>query len=304
MTVLELFCGIGTVSYVLKKRQQLFSGAKVTAGIDLNENAQIMFEANFDSAFLKKDIGTLTSQTLRQFNADLWWMSPPCQPFTRRGLRRDQKDNRTQALLHLIEVINEVLPRVVVLENVVGFEGSSTFQTLTSRLVSSGYYVTYRKLCSSCFGLPNLRPRVFLVASIGNPVEIKLPVPATRERLAGFLDDELTEQCDYAVDSSFVTSYWNAIHVCAPSDDLSRCFTSAYGRSHVRSGSYLEVAGGFRRFTPREVARILGFGDDFSLPARLNKHQQWKLLGNAISVPCVEHILQSVFSSVVYSSRP
>eukprot|EP00438_Fugacium_kawagutii_P036545 Skav231225 [mRNA] locus=scaffold813:188111:190842:+ [translate_table: standard] len=37
--------------------------------------------------------------------ADLWLMSPPCQPFTRTGHRRDVLDPRCRALLRLVDAL-------------------------------------------------------------------------------------------------------------------------------------------------------------------------------------------------------
>jgi hypothetical protein len=65
------------------------------------------------------------------------------------------------------------------------------------------------------------------------------------------------------------------------------CFTAAYGRSHVRSGSYIRTASGVRRFSPFEIARLLGFDRSFRLPPQLSLHKAWRLVGNSLSVDVV-----------------
>jgi len=74
------------------------------------------------------------------------------------------------------------------------------------------------------------------------------------------------------------------------------CFAASYGKAIVRSGSYLETEKGHRRFSPREVARLLGFRDDFRLPDTLSFQRQWHLLGNSLSLPAVRHVLNGLFN--------
>ena len=61
---------------------------------------------------------------------------------------------------------------------------------------------------------------------------------------------------------------------------ITSCFTSAYGKSPVRSGSYLITSDGLRRFSPEEILRLLGFPRWFSLPPELRPRTAWKLVGN------------------------
>ena len=73
-------------------------------------------------------IEMLTTKALQEFNAMIWVMSPPCQPHTRQhsNQNEDIHDPRSKSFLHLCEMIStlgsEYLPKVILLENVVGFE--------------------------------------------------------------------------------------------------------------------------------------------------------------------------------------
>ncbi|MCA9186572.1 MAG: DNA cytosine methyltransferase [Planctomycetales bacterium] len=75
---------------------------------------------------------------------------------------------------------------------------------------------------------------------------------------------------------------------------ISSCFTAAYGRSHVRSGSYLAMDDRFRRFAPREILRLLGYPDSFVWPEHLSLRQSWRLLGNSVSLRAVAHVLRAI----------
>lgn len=73
-------------------------------------------------------IEKLTKTSLQDYHATVWVMSPPCQPHTRQhsNQEKDINDPRSKSFLHLCEMISclgsEYLPRIILLENVLGFE--------------------------------------------------------------------------------------------------------------------------------------------------------------------------------------
>ena len=85
-------------------------------------------------------------------------------------------------------------------------------------------------------------------------------------------------------------SAMDIVDVLRPSD-VASCFTSAYGRSPVRSGSYVRTEDGVRRLTPTEIVGLLGFPRQFSWPCDVSFRQAWRLAGNSLSVPVVRQVL-------------
>jgi DNA (cytosine-5)-methyltransferase 1 len=69
------------------------------------------------------------------------------------------------------------------------------------------------------------------------------------------------------------------------------CFTSAYGKSIMRAGSYLKCGEGARYFSPEEIARLLHFPADFRFPEGVELRRRWHLLGNSLSVIAVRQVL-------------
>ena len=290
MLILELFSGIGAVSVACRNWKE------VVCAVDINQSAMEVYRANFDSPTLLQEIASLSDRQLAELRADIWWLSPPCQPFTRRGLKRDHTDKRTKPLLRLITAIKTIRPANIALENVVGFENSATFEYLAATLEAADYQIATTRLCSTDFGLPNLRPRFFLAASRGDEPNLQ-PIFARRQqrKLSEFLDTEpdlVRWRNDLAVDGKLIENYRQAINVVTPDSCSSRCFTSAYGHSLVRSGSYLQTGDRWRRFSPSEMCRLLGFPPGFRLPTeQLSTQQLWKLIGNSVSIPCARYVL-------------
>lgn len=289
MKILELFSGIGAVSVATH------DSGDVVCSIDINQLAMLVFRTNFDTPVWIQEISSISNQKFKDFQADLWWMSPPCQPFTRRGLKKDIDDPRSSAILRIIDAIEHVQPNHIALENVMGFENSETHQRLIEILERNGYRYASIQLCSSNLGIPNIRPRYFLTASrLTAPKLIPPTQPHSPVKVSELLDSNDALPDGLAVDEADLKKYYEAVNIVSPQSTITRCFTSAYGRSNVFSGSYLKSSQGYRRFSPREIARFLGFPDRFVLPQELTTQQLWKLIGNSVSVPCVRYVLSSL----------
>ena len=146
--------------------------------------------------------------------------------------------------------------------------------------------------CPSRFGLPNQRPRVFIVAS-RKPLKT-IPQPDLPARpLADFLD--AAEEEGLYLQAEAQTRHHQGLDLVTAADRRSACFIGGYGRRFVGSGSFLKMERGVRRFTPSEVARLLGLPDSFRFPERLSFEVRYRLLGNGLSIPvatwALDHLL-------------
>ncbi len=326
--LLELYCGIGGCAAALGDT----SAARVVAAVDVNRVALSVYRHNFPHPARASLVESVPADQLRQWDADLWWMSPPCQPFTRRGLRRDLDDPRAETLLAVLDRVTEVRPTYLGFENVPGFQGSGGHRRLLATLERAGYRsIVERLLCPTDFGIPNRRRRYYLVASRGSlltppprprPAGVKLaphePGPAAQVhgpthpysnagprdpslRLgssAGLLDRYLDPEPDPTLEvAPELLEPFRGVHDVLRADEpaaVTSCFTSAYGRSIVRSGSYLATRRGLRRFSPTEILRLLGFPAGYRLPADLPLKNAWRLAGNSLSVTVMRAVLSTV----------
>ncbi|XP_075068012.1 tRNA (cytosine(38)-C(5))-methyltransferase [Mixophyes fleayi] len=166
LRVLELYSGIGGMHCGLTE-----SGvsAEVVAAVDVNTTANEVYKYNFPNTPLwPKTIEGITLKELDNLSFDMILMSPPCQPFTRIGLKGDVSDPRAKSFLYVLEVLPRLKkpPTYILLENVKGFESSAARDALIRTLQSCGYGYQEFLLSPTCLGIPNSRLRYFLIAKL------------------------------------------------------------------------------------------------------------------------------------------
>ena len=142
---------------------------KVVGAFDVNPNANVTYQHNFpDVPVNKSDIKKLTVRQLESYHANVWVMSPPCQPHTRNGQKRDAKDPRSFGFLNLMEVLRHMThpPKLFFLENVEGFENSESHHVLlnTFKELATHYHTEEYILSPTQFGTPNQRDRYYFIA--------------------------------------------------------------------------------------------------------------------------------------------
>lgn len=110
------------------------------------------------------DMATFDGRSFR--GVELLTAGLPCPPFSVAGKQLGEKDERN-LFPSAIRLIDEIAPKAVMIENVRGFL-SAVFEDyrgqLKRQLSSLGYEVDWRLLNASDFGVPQLRPRVVIVA--------------------------------------------------------------------------------------------------------------------------------------------
>ncbi|CAE7838644.1 TRDMT1 [Symbiodinium sp. CCMP2592] len=173
LRVLELFSGIGGFRAAFH-RACAQAGRPVEGGelkqwvnFEASKLANEVYSSNFEVPYaplLPKDIRRL--QPSEVDSADLWILSPPCQPYTRLGRRGDLGDRRAQPLQHLASLLSQLEepPKAILLENVVGFESSESFKMITQALLRADFEVRVFHLSPLQLGIPNRRPRIYLLA--------------------------------------------------------------------------------------------------------------------------------------------
>jgi len=262
----------------------------VVTAIDHNEFADDVYRLNFPHPTRRWNIVGIKHDQLAPLAAELWWMSPPCQPFTVRGRRGDIDDPRCAALLHLLELLETIRPRHLGFENVPGFQRSRAHAQLIQTLERCGYHWQERLLCHSAMGVPNRRARYYLLAS-QDPLTPWSPPEHEERPLSGYLD--LEPDPSLYVSPDLLERYKHALPITVLDSPAPTtfCYTSAYGRSPVHSGSYLRDDVGVRLLSPSEILRLHHFPAGFELPPKMSRRRAYQLVGNSLAVLAVREVL-------------
>ncbi|XP_049633801.1 tRNA (cytosine(38)-C(5))-methyltransferase [Suncus etruscus] len=191
LRVLELYSGIGGMHQALRE-----SGvpAQVVAAIDVNTVANEVYKYNFPhTQLLARTIEGITLEEFDRLSFNMVLMSPPCQPFTRIGLQGDVNDPRTKSFLYFLDILPRLknLPKYILLENVKGFEVSSTRDLLIQTIENCGFQYQEFLLSPTSLGIPNSRLRYFLIAKLQSE---PLPFQAAGQILMEFPQIE-SKQC-------------------------------------------------------------------------------------------------------------
>lgn len=160
MKYLELCSGIGGMRSGLDA-----ANWKCQFSVDNSEDAvKVHRLANGECSLI--DIHDLSVNDLP--NVDAWVAGFPCQPFSSSGNRKGFKHKSGNVFDSLLALLNAKLPKIVILENVEGLlsnKSGHTFATILSKLTKLNYSVDWLLLNLKWFGIPQTRPRLFIVCS-------------------------------------------------------------------------------------------------------------------------------------------
>lgn len=296
MRILELFCGVGGLAAALAGGR-----GRVVCAMDHDPGVLATYRRNYpDHQAVRIDLARVTPWELAVMEADLWWLSPPCQPYSVRGNQRDLDDPRAASLRQILEVLARLpdgkLPPCLALENVPGFAGSQARERLVALLTERDYALTEQLICPTTLGVPMRRERYYLAAS-RVPLRHNSPPAAAQQRrpLGDYLERRLTEAPpeELLVAAEAVARFGPGLLVLDPADPaaVATCFAASYGRTLMHSGAYLRCRRGVRHFSPLEIARLLGLPPAFAFPPGLPLRRQWHQLGNSLSVDAVRQVL-------------
>ncbi|KAM9673717.1 tRNA (cytosine(38)-C(5))-methyltransferase isoform 4-T4 [Trichechus inunguis] len=142
----------------------------------------------------------ITLEEFDRLSFNMILMSPPCQPFTRIGLQGDKTDPRTSSFLYILDILPRLqkLPKYILLENVKGFEVSSTRDLLIQTIENCGFQYQEFLLSPTSLGIPNSRLRYFLIAKLQSE---PLPFQAPGQVMTEFPKTGSENPQKYAIDA-------------------------------------------------------------------------------------------------------
>lgn len=316
--ILSLFSGIGGTeigftggfNYLGKKYDKL--PTKLVFANDIDAGARKLFDANFSIESNGTDIRDLNFGELPK--ADIVTGGFPCQSFSVSATnppRLGIKDSRGQLFFDMNRVLQVVKPLVFIAENVKGIfsaNNGKAFPLIIKTFKESGYNVTYQLFHAEEYGIPQKRQRVFIVGFRKDlEVNFKFPEPIIKS------PDKFVPLKD-VLESHVDSKYFFSDKAVAGMKNSKNSKTMNKGRAqdiykpsntvgaHLAKISLnstdpvLLEQGRYRRFTPREVARIQSFPENYKLVG--SQTQQYRGLGNAIPPVLMWYIAKNIIQSL------
>ncbi|CAJ1960140.1 unnamed protein product [Cylindrotheca closterium] len=333
LRMIEFFSGIGGMRFSAERgiQESQETSIETCQAYDISLHANNSYKHNFPNDSVRTKLVEQLKPKDLDGKADLWTMSPPCQPFTTtRGAKSlDSEDKRCNGLKGIMDLLTQILekPKYIFLENVKGFSGSQMIGEWYKCLKENGY--TYKQYLVSPvqIGVPNHRQRYYILCERSDRwndetiihQEIKMGKDDVEKHIVGdYIDDSLTaeDRNTFLVPDEILQKDWaRQVGVVSKADTATHCFTAGYGRIfHRATGSLLltrdsedsvednpidrsnmmEYSGQLRRFTPKELLCLFGFPHSFEFPDSINLEHQYKLIGNSINVNIVALLLKEL----------
>lgn len=307
LKVASLFCGCGGTDVGLiggfdfLGRTYTANPIKIVYANDIEESACRIFEENFGLRPDRRDIRTVNASEIPEI--DILTGGFPCQSFSivaQNPKRLGYKDERGMLFFEMCRILREKQPKCFIAENVKGLLSANkgeAFPLIIDEFEKSGYQVTHKLINSATFGVPQKRERVIIVG-VRNDLGFRYEFP---ENLLSENEYEvLGRVIEKEVDEKYFFSERAVQGMKAAKRDMNKGRAQDLNKPCNTVGSHLAKVslnstdpvlldnGRYRRFTPREVARIQSFPETFKLLG--SEGAQYKALGNAIPPVMFWHI--------------
>lgn len=311
LKVASLFCGcggtdvglLGNFSFLGKE----YSGnnLEIAYANDVDKNACKIFEENFELKPDNRDIRQVNSDDIPE--VDIITGGFPCQSFSiiaQNPKRLGVKDEKGLLFFEMCRIIKAKRPKCFVAENVKGIltaNQGSAFPLIIEEFEKCGYDVEYTIVHAAAYGVPQKRERVIIVG-FRKDLKIKYNFPdkimdeSQYNSLGMVLETNVPEKYFFskrAVDGMMKNR--ESMNKGRAQDINRPCNTVGAHLAKVSLNSTDPVLldkGRYRRFTPREVARIQSFPENFKLLG--SEGSQYRALGNAIPPVMFWYIAKSI----------
>lgn len=312
LKVASLFCGCGGTDVGLLGgfdflgRHYSKNNMEIVYANDIEDSACAIFEKNFGIKPDNRDIREIKSEELPDF--DILTGGFPCQSFSiiaQNPKRLGVKDDRGKLFFEMCRILREKQPKCFIAENVKGIlsaNGKNAFPLIIKEFEDSGYTVYHKLMNAANFGVAQKRERVIIVGFRKDlSIDFKFPDNVVTDEalftpLSKLIDSNISDKYFFSQKAVDGMMKKRATMNKGRAQDISKpCNTVGAHLSKVSLNStdpVLLVGDRYRRFTPREVARIQSFPENFELIG--TESAQYRALGNAIAPVMFWYVAKAV----------
>lgn len=290
MRFIDLFAGIGGFHLALHRLD-----AECVFASEINSHARDTYIQNFkdisptlfENGNFNDDINKVDNPEEQIPDFDILCAGFPCQPFSQAGFKKgfdETLDDRGNMFFKICQIIEAKQPKAFFLENVrhiLKHDEGKTFSIIKETIKEQlGYSFAFKMVKASDHGLPQHRPRIFMV---GFRTDIADVMPEfifpEAEPLQLFMSDIWEGDCNKKVGYTIrVGGRGSGIH------------------DRRNWDAYL-VDGIERRLTPVEGKKMMGLPVDFQFP--VSESQALKQLGNSVAVNAVQATAENIVDYIM-----
>jgi len=280
---IDLFAGIGGFHIAFHN-----AGAECVFVSEWDGSAQKTYRHNlykispemFDSGNFIGDITKVNVKDIPDF--DILTAGFPCQPFSQAGFKKGFSETRGTLFFDIVKIIKEKKPKAFFLENVRGLlshDDGKTFKTI-ERIITKelGYSFFPQIVKASDFGLPQHRPRLFMVGFKDTSIDFKFPELV--KELKYTLSDIFNGKCDKEIGFT--------LRVGGRGSKI----------TDRRNWDAYRVNGKIVQLGPKEGLKMQGFPDWYEFPPNFSSVQAMKQLGNSVAVPAIQAVAEEIVKTL------
>lgn len=298
--VASLFCGCGGADlgmlggFEFNGRHYSQLPFELVFATDICPKALATHKLNFKSEnTVCGDICNILSQDIPDH--DVLVGGFPCQSFSTVNPTKNPFDDRANLYKQMLRIINEKRPKIFIAENVKGLMtlcGGKIFHKIVSEFESCGYK-TYKTLLNAAdYGVPQKRERVIIVGirlDIDKEYTFPEKVNGNRTPLSAVIPQLAIPDKKYYFSERAVLGMKNAKNnmkrgLAQNLNEPCLTITSHLAKTSLNSRDPVLLVDAdkelYRRFTPREAARIQSFPETFMFAG--SEADAYRQIGNAI----------------------
>lgn len=300
LTCIEICAGAGGQALGLES-----AGFEALAHVEYDRHACATLRLNRPKwNVVERDVRDFSAKKFK--GVDLLAGGVPCPPFSKAGKQLGSNDER-DLFPEALRLVAECRPKAVMLENVRGFLDAiftDYRMSLKKELKTMGYEASWHLLNASDFGVPQLRPRVVIVAIRKDLVKnFYPPTPLTDGFQAKTVGETL-------VDLMLENGWTGALEWAAKANEIAPTLVGgskkhggadlgptrakmAWASLGVNGKTLADTAPpkdyvGMPKLTVRMTARIQGFPDEWQFTG--GKTAAYRQIGNAFPPPVAKAV--------------
>tara|TARA_Y100000031_G_scaffold153457_1_gene198719 strand:+ start:192 stop:1085 length:894 start_codon:yes stop_codon:yes gene_type:complete len=280
---IDLFAGIGGFHIAFEN-----AGAECVFVSEWDKFARQTYEHNFkkrnpdifETGNFAGDITKVNPETIPDF--DILTGGFPCQPFSQAGHKKGFNETRGTLFFDIVNILDKKKPKAFFLENVrhlFKHDNGKTFKTIEKVLTEDlGYSLHTKIVKASDFGMPQHRPRLFMIGFLNQDIEFEFPEPT--KKLKYNMSDILGGNCDKEIGYT--------LRVGGRGSNI----------NDRRNWDSYRVDGKIIRIGEKEGLKMQGFPEWFEFPHDLSSVQAMKQLGNSVAIPAIQAVAEQVIKSL------